>query len=72
MRNNPLNCQIELTGAGEDSLASFPRKRESIFSAGTGDYMGPCFRGDDAADSNTGQKLAARRKPVWEATSCTI
>ena len=72
MRNNALNCHIELTGAGEDSVASFPRKRETIFSAGTGAYMGPRFRGDDAADSNSGQILAARRKPIWEATPCTI
>ena len=38
-----------VAGPGEDSSASFPRKRESISPVGASCYMGPRLRGDDAA-----------------------
>ena len=36
-------------GLLEDSAASFPRRRESIYQAGTSSYMGTRLRGYDAA-----------------------
>ena len=38
-----------VAGPGEDSAASFPRKRESISPDGASCYMGPRLRGDDGA-----------------------
>ena len=44
---DPLPIVFEF--ARRPSAASFPRRRESIYRAGTSSYMGPRLRGDDAA-----------------------
>ncbi len=42
-------CEKIVVAGPEDSVASFPRKRESIYQAGTSSYMGTRLRGYDAA-----------------------